>query len=74
MHFHLMMFINFVLLQVPLLQISSTVLCPVQVPPLLSGMILERVFVRLPLPQVSEQSDQDCHDVHTQLTETFKTL
>ena len=68
------MFINFVLLQVPLLQISSSVLCPVQVPPLLSGMILERVFVRLPSPQVSEQSDQDCHDVHVQLTEMFKKL
>ena len=68
------MFINFVLLQVSLLQVSSSILFPIQVPPLLSGMILVRVFVRLPSPHVLEQSDQDCHDVHIQSTETYKKL
>ena len=68
----LMVFMDFVLLQVPLLQLSSSVLFPVHVPPLLSEVILVRVFLRVPSPQVSEQSDQDCHDAHVQLTEMLK--
>ena len=68
----LMVFMDFVLLQVPLLQLSASVLFPVHVPPLLSEVILVRVFLRVPSPQVSEQSDQDCHDAHVQLTEKLK--
>ena len=57
--------------QAPRLQAECSILSPMQIPPLLSGTILDRFLIVLPMPQVSEQSDQDCQDPHVQSTEIY---